>query len=299
MTTAQTVAKSALLERVIATLDVFPLSRAEVIRSVMSLTANLDAGIGELSDAISTDPALTGKILRLSNSPFYGRMRQVASLEQAIMILGFQTIRSLVVATSTAAMFKSGKDKQLQDDLWRHSLAVAVASRIIAQRNNVSLSEEAFITGLMHDIAKPVLLQRFPDEYKPVIEAIRDGGQDEIEVEREMLGFTHADLCVHILEHWNFPVELTRAAGRHHDYDGTSLNDPDIAIEPKEVALSRIVCLANELAKAQGYTFVGRPALDLSAMSATEYLGLDGDAFSEIGEALDTAYEETEEHFRV
>jgi putative nucleotidyltransferase with HDIG domain len=282
---------------VIATLDVFPLSRAEVIRSVMSLTANLDTGISELSDAISTDPALTGKILRLSNSPFYGRVRQVASINNAIMILGFQTIRSLVVATSTAAMFNSGKDKELQADLWRHSLAVAVAARIIAQRHNANLREEAFIAGLMHDIAKPVLLQRFPEKYKPVVEAIRDGGKDELEVEREMLGFTHAELCVRILDHWNFPPDLTRAAGRHHDYEGTSLNDPDIAIEPKEVTLSRIVCFSNELAKAKGYSFAGRPARDLSALAATEYLGLDEDACSEIGEAMDTAYQETEEHF--
>lgn len=299
MTTAQTVANPVLLQRVIATLDVFPLSRAEVIRSVMSLTANIDAGIGELSDAISTDPALTGKILRLSNSPFYGRIRQVGSLEQAIMILGFQTIRSLVVATSTATMFKSSNDIELQDELWRHSLAVAVASRIIAQRHNASLREEAFITGLMHDIAKPVLLQRFPDEYKPVIEAFRDGGRDELEVEREMLGFTHAGLCVHILEHWNFPPELTRAAGRHHDYTGTTLASADIAIEPREVALSHIVCLANEMAKAQGYAFAGRPALDLTSMTATEYLGLDESACVEVCEAMETAYQETEEHFRV
>jgi HD-like signal output (HDOD) protein len=173
-----------------------------------------------------------------------------------------------------------------------------VASRIIAQRSNASLKEEAFITGLMHDIAKPVLLQRFPDEYKPVIAAIRDGGEDELETEREMLGFTHAELGTHILEHWNFPVELTRAAGRHHDYDGASLNDLDTVIDPREVTLSRIVCLANELAKAHGYTFAGRPALNLSAMSATEHLGLDDDALNEIGEAVDTAYRETEEHFR-
>ncbi len=263
----------------------------------MSLTANLDAGIDELSDAISTDPALTGKILRLSNSPFYGRIRQVGSLEQAIMILGFQTIRSLVVATSTATMFKSGKDKGLQDELWSHSLAVAVASRILAQRHNASLREEAFITGLMHDIAKPVLLQRFPEEYKPVIEAFRDGGQDELDAERAMLGFTHAELGVHILEHWNFPTELTRAAGRHHDYDAASLQDADIAIEPREIALTHIVCLANELAKARGYTFAGRPAVDLSAMPATTYLGLDTEACDEIGEAVQAAYEETEEHF--
>ena len=298
MTTVHAIAKSSLLERVIATLDVFPLSRAEVIRSVMSLTASLDAGTRELADAISADPALTGKVLRLSNSPFYGRIRQVASLDQAIMILGFQTIRSLVVATSTATMFKSGKDKDLQDDLWRHSLAVAVASRIIAQRHNASLVEEAFITGLMHDIAKPVLLQRFPDEYKPVIAAIRDGARDELEVESELLGFTHAELCVRILEHWNFPPEVTRAAGRHHDYDGLTLIGADIAIAPKEIALSRIVCFADELAKSNGYTFAGRPAADLNSMAVTEHLGLTDEAIGQISESLDETYHETEVYFQ-
>ena len=108
----------------------------------------------------------------------------------------------------------------------------------------------------------------------------------------------HAELCVHILEHWNFPPELTRAAGRHHDYAGASLTNADIAVEPREVALSHIVCLANEMAKAQGYAFAGRPALDLTAMTAAEYLGLDDSACTEIGEAMETAYQETEEHFR-
>jgi putative nucleotidyltransferase with HDIG domain len=186
----------------------------------------------------------------------------------------------------------------LQDELWRHSLATAVAARLIAEKHNVSLREEAFITGLMHDIAKPVLLQRFPDEYKPVIKAIRDDGRDEIEAERAMLGFTHAELCVHILEHWNIPAELTRAAGRHHDYDGTTLDNPDIAIEPREVALSHIVCLANELAKKHGYEFAGSNSREPETMLATESLGFDVDTLTELGDQMDEAYKQTEEHFQ-
>jgi putative nucleotidyltransferase with HDIG domain len=289
MTDTQVVSSSTLLQRVVATLDIFPLSRAGVIQSVMGLTQDLETGLDKLAKAISADPALTGRVLRLSNSPFYGRSRQVASLQQAIMILGFQTIRSLVVATSTAAMFKHGGNQHLLEELWRHSLAVAVGSRIIAQRYRPALREEAFITGLMHDIAKAVLIQRFYEEYEPVLQRYRKLGAHETAAEQDLLGFTHAELGGHVLRHWNFPADLVDATRRHHDDDGDGSQTPDAQ------HLTRIVAFADALAKAKDYQFLIESAADLESLAESNSFNYNEETIRDLGEQLDIGFAQTAE----
>ncbi len=201
-----TMARSSLLERAIATLDIFPLSQATVIKNVMSMTTSMDTAVEDLAKALSVDQALTGKVIRLSNSPFYGRVRTVATLNEAITILGFQTIRSLVVATSTSSMFRKGAEKVLEQKLWRHSLAVAIAARMVGQKHDRSLAEEAFLVGLVHDIAQLVLLQRFPKEYKPVMERTISSGETLSECEQEMLGFDQDDNALMIFD-WAYQLQ--------------------------------------------------------------------------------------------
>jgi putative nucleotidyltransferase with HDIG domain len=290
--TPHTQSKPVLLKRVIATLGELPISQAGVVSTVMRMTADINTEIHKLSHVLSADQALTARVLRMSNSPFYGRMRGVSSLNEAIMILGFYTIRSLVVATSTCAMFKRDSSSGLERDLWHHSLAVALGARIVARHARSPKSEEAFLAGLMHDIAILVMLQRFPDEYRPVLVEAKTSRQRLVDIEREQLGFTHAELGAIILEQWNLPEFLVEVTRSHHSPDdltpesGTGNGDNSLRMA------THIVCFADGLAESLGYGFLASDCEDPAGLTSTGFLDLSPEAIGQIAEELNVRYTE-------
>lgn len=284
--------KPVLLKRVIATLGELPVSQVGVVSTVMRMTADINTEIHKLSQVLSADQGLTARVLRMSNSPFYGRMRGVGSLNEAIMILGFYTIRSLVVATSTHAMFKRDSHGELEKDLWRHSLAVGLGARIVARRIDSRGAEEAFLAGLMHDIAILIMLQRFPQEYLPVITRIRAGQESLPDVEKEILGVSHTELGAIILEQWNLPRFLVEVTRFHHN-PGEVPADAGRDGSAKEIArTAHIVCLADNLAKSLGYGFHQSPVQNLAEHPSAGHLALTPEAIGEVSEELNARFAE-------
>ncbi len=275
-----------LMERVIASIGELPTSPA-VVSSVMGLTSNLNTGVDTLSQALSSDPALTAKVLRLSNSPFYGRSRSVRSLSEAIMILGFSTIRSLVVATSAHSMFNQGKNKALEDSLWQHSLAAAMGARMVAKRiGKRQLIEEFFLGGLLHDIGVLVILKKMPDEFTKILKKAQSSGEDRVVVEQEVLGFTHADLGSIVLERWNFPSILATAV-RCHCRPDLAGKTPDSADGGRtELLIAHGVAFADEVARSLGYGFEDGPEIELLQLPSTAFLGLTATDIVEISQEL-------------
>ena len=287
-----TQSKPVLMKKVIATLGELPMSQAAVVSTVMRMTSDINTEVNKLSHALSTDQALTARVLRMSNSPFYGRMRGVTSLSEAIMILGFYTIRSLVVATSTCAMFKRDNKSGLERELWNHSLAVALGSRIVARCVGSPKVEEAFLAGLMHDIAKLVMLQRFSKEYQPVLDEADRRGAPHLEIERELLGFTHAELGAIILDQWNLPKFLVEVTRHHHDPDagaaelGSGIGGNDVT------KTAHIVCFANELARSQGCGFREPTGETMTGLRSTEFLALSPETIGQIADELKVRFAE-------
>lgn len=270
------------MERVIASVGELPTSPA-VVSSVMGLTSNLNTGVDKLSQALSSDPALTAKVLRLSNSPFYGRARTVRSLNEAIMILGFSTIRSIVVATSAHSMFNHGQNQEFANALWLHSLAAAMGARIVARRiGKTRLIEEFFLAGLLHDIGVLVMLKKMPDQFAKILNEVQVTGQDRVSIEQATLGFSHADLGSILLERWNFPSILATAV-RYHPYPDLAAKDSDFANRGQsELLITHAVAFADELARGLGYGFENGNETDLSALPSTAFLGLTGNDIAEI-----------------
>ena len=126
MATSQT--KDPILDRIISTLGDLPASPA-IVSTVMGLTSNPDSKIVDISKVLSADQSLTAKVLKLSNSSFYGRPKEVKTLEEAILLLGFFTVRSIVIATSAHTMYTKEIAGNSPEKLWQHSLATAVAAR--------------------------------------------------------------------------------------------------------------------------------------------------------------------------
>jgi putative nucleotidyltransferase with HDIG domain len=183
--------------------------------------SNPNSSAYQIASIISEDPAMSAKILRLSNSAFYGVRNEITSVKQAIITIGLEAIRSLVLSSSVFDAFKANPDfAQQQDDFWRHSLAVASACRVIARRTSadwIQDTDKVFSAGMLHDIGKLVLLAYFPSEWEKIQREIKKSGLQCIEAEKQLLGYTHSELGAALAERWNLPEILRDAIAFHHN----------------------------------------------------------------------------------
>lgn len=231
-------AASADLERLLESLGDLPSSPA-IVSAVIGMASDLNTNLSELGKVLSADQGLTAKVLRLSNSSFYGRSKQIGTVDEAIMTLGYYTLRSLVVASSTHSIFKQKDLTRFLPVLWDHSLAAAVAARLLGRQLRLAQTEEAFIGGLMHDVGKLVLTQKLAEPYAAIRQAAQADGE-WCRHEKEALGFTHVDVGVALLDQWNFPRELVEAVALHHP-------QPDVAGE-RPPTLVQLIWLSNLVA---------------------------------------------------
>lgn len=203
------------------------------------------------------------------------------------MILGFNTIRALVVATSTYTMFKHGQNERLTKKLWHHSLATAMGARIIARRiGQTQLIEEFFLAGLLHDIGLLVLLKKMPQEFRGVLETEESSGASRVELERASFGFTHAELGSLVLERWNFPSILSTAVRCHSDPDSAIADSESDDGGQREMLIAHAVSFADALAASLGYGFSGEFDHELADLPSAGFLGLTSESIIEITQEL-------------
>jgi putative nucleotidyltransferase with HDIG domain len=270
------------IERIASTIGELPSSPA-IVSAVMGLTSNLDADVSDISRVMATDQSLTAKVLKLSNSSFYGRSRAVDSLEEAIMLLGFYSVRSLVVATSTYSMFETKGDKGPELKLWRHSLSTAIAARQIAAAVGHPGRDEIFVAALLHDIGKLVLLKKTTADFLQVIVEVEATTGSFTEVENSRFGFTHCEVAELLLEEWSFPVAMIEAIRDHHS---PPPGDPEEA-----VPLAQMISLGNMLAKRLGVGFADRQVPDLHQTEAAQLLSLDQSALERLEQEVAEYFE--------
>ena len=264
------------VDKVIATVGDLPASPV-IITTLMSLTADVNTEVDKISQALLADQSLTARLLKLSNSSFYGRAKEVRTIREAVVILGFKTLRSLVIAASTHSLYQNTSHDGIENKLWEHTLATAVASRLIARSLPCPLIEEAFIAGLLHDIGKLVLLEKIPDDYRKVIARVERTQGRFVEVERELLGFTHPEVGLMLLHKWSFPTMLADAVIHHHDPEPTG-ND--------SVTLAHIVNLGNHLAKKLDVGYGDFTLPDLSLLPSARAMGFNAERLTVLEEQL-------------
>ncbi len=260
------------LDRIISSIGDLPASPM-IVSTLMSLTADLNSSLNKICKTIMADQSLTARVLKLSNSSFYGRAKEVYTLKEAIILLGFKTLRSLVVASSTHTLYQGVTDQRFRDRLWEHTLATALASRLIAQAVDHPGFEEAFIAGLMHDIGKLVLMQKIPEQYQTIISTAEQSGRSHAELEREILGFDHTEVGRLLLQKWAFPRLLVQAVAEHHDPLGENEHPLPLAF---------IVNAADILARNQGISTDSAPGDAPEWPPSARILGLDQARLEEI-----------------
>jgi HD-like signal output (HDOD) protein len=179
---------------------------------LMALIFDEEVSFKEVAGLISLDPAISGQVLKLANSGFYGRRSSVHSILHAIALVGIKTLGGIVV---TAAIWKALPRQRTPflNDWWRHSIASALISAYEAKRN-LNL-DSAYTASLLHGIGQLALCQYAPDDYNSVITAACSGG-DLLEFEREAFGVDHADLAGRILAYWKLPAAIYEAVASHH-----------------------------------------------------------------------------------
>ena len=191
------------------------------VSKILEVTKNPQTTAKDLNKVISLDPVLVGKVLKLINSAYYGLQNKVTSLVTAIIMLGMNTIKNLALSTAVLGnMKRKSSFKSLNvDGFWRHSIAVGVLSKLIAEKIGVPATrrEEYFIGGLLHDIGKIPLNELFEESYMKVIRTADLKKAMLLDMEREIIGITHTEVGKMIAEKWNLTGETLECLLRHHD----------------------------------------------------------------------------------
>lgn len=197
-----------------------------IINKIIELTDNPNSTIQDMEQAILKDPVLTAKILRLANSAYYGYARNISTISRAAILLGFQAIKSLALA-STVRTYLTDELKGYsleKNELWKQSQTCAIVSRFIAKKIKYSNPEEAYVAGLLRDIGKTILNQHMEKEYALVISKIDENSTSFLGAEKEVLGFDHAEIGEKVAEKWNLPLSLVDAIGHHHTPEQSNVN---------------------------------------------------------------------------
>jgi len=211
----------------------------------------------DLNRVISLDPVLTGRVLQLINSAYYSLPSKVNSLTRAIILLGLNTVKNLVLSFAVFESFSKHDTFRVfsADDFWTHSLSVAAAAKLLSIQHGVSLAEreDYFVGGLMHDIGKIPLNHLFPDEYRQAAELALGSGQAMRFGEQAVIGIDHCEVGDIIAQKWQLSPALAAALGRHHDPSGEA---------EAGMSMVGVVGLADILAHGMGAGIPGGSSLD-------------------------------------
>lgn len=208
---------------------------------LMSVMNDPRSSMDDIVEAVKYDEAVTGEVLKLCNSAFFGLSRKVASLNDALLSLRTVKVLQLVMSVHTNSILsreQSGYGLQ-PGVLWKHSVAVALASSLFAQRLRLPNVNLVFTAGLLHDIGKVILNEYVANEFAEIVRRVTDEGASFAEAEQQVLGFSHEEVGAMIAEEWQLPDAIVRCIRFHHTPG--LLDPPDILVDT--VYLANCVCL--------------------------------------------------------
>lgn len=274
------------LERLIEDIDElvsFPQVAIRVTRMVEDKMSSAE----DLGRELARDPALSLKLLRLANSPLYGARNEIDTISRAVMILGTMRIRDMVLASSAVDSF-SGIPNELvtMEDFWRRSLYTGLASKFIAAQRGEGREESSFVAGLLHNIGKLVIYNRFPEQSVRAFMMVLDAEVPEsFLAEQRILGFDHAELGGALLSKWGLPAHLVEAVACHHE--------PEKAEQyPVEAALTHVSSRISLMAQLDTTAIADIPPVNAASM---ECLGLSHENLPTIVEQIQLTILDLEE----
>lgn len=186
-----------------------------VAAKVMELLGDPNVNYAKLGEAVSSDPAVSARLLKVANSAFYSMSREIKTLDHAIAIVGERTLRSLVLAASLESMNKSYG--LLEKLLWEDSIGCAIGCRILARKFSSADPEEAFLAGLFRHLGKVIMNYNDGESYRSLVESVYAGEGTYSALEGSYFPYTHAVVGAAVLDKWNFNRSLVMTTLHHDD----------------------------------------------------------------------------------
>ena len=186
---------------------------------VVNVLKNPNATTAEVGAIIARDMAMTTKLVQVINSAYFGLPRNITDPTEAVGLLGFETVKSLIMAVKLLSQYDKVKPVYFSiDQIWRHSMNVARTARDMAllETNDTQCSSNSYTAGLMHDLGKVILAANFDQEYNRVHDAARKQQMPLWAAEKAIFGATHGEIGAHLLTLWGLPPEVVKVAAMHH-----------------------------------------------------------------------------------
>jgi HD-like signal output (HDOD) protein len=260
-----------------------------IILKAREIMEDPGSSLKDLAAVIEHDQAIVARVLALANSAYYGLSGLVSSIQHASILLGQKSLGELItIAASSRLLSKKLKGYQLNPgDLWKHSLAVALGSRIIAVQKNSKLVEDAFIAGLLHDAGKIILDPYVLERQKAFKKFLKNDPQKFIEAEKKILGFDHAEVMSRAARFWRYPETQSTAIRYHHC--------PSFC-DNSELAF--IVHLADWAAKAAGFNAGDSASSSAIDPQALTFLGIQEEELTDINAEISESVEKLATEFQ-
>jgi len=248
-----------------------------VARKVLETLNDEACTIDDLSGIIEKDQAIAARVLKISNSALYGLRHEVTSLHQAILILGFKTIRSMVLSVSTRSLYKNfGMKEKI---LWDHSVGAAIASKIISAGFGSDVVDVSFIGGLMHDFGKVVMNNETPEVYGEAMMKMYNEDVESIAAEEEIYGYNHAEIGARVVEKWKLAPLIVDILEKHHLND-LKLQDISDPVTARSIAIAH---LADHVCKVLGIGYRNpNEAIRLHELTSAQYLKISKNTLDKI-----------------
>ena len=271
------------IKRIIANVEDLP-TLSRTIFKITETINNPQSSAKDLAEVITDDQILTARLLRLVNSAFYGFPQRISTVTEAVILLGFDAIRNLLLTTSVFDIFIKGgaRDSLSQEELWDHSLGCAVGAKAIGSYLLCEKVEELFVAGLLHDIGKIVEMIYLRDDFAKVLTIVSHKNIPIVAAEDYALGYNHAQVGELLAKRWNLPPKLVSAIAHHHQ--------PRLAGEFSKAA--SIVHLADILCRALCMGSGGDNKIPPLEKNAWDALSLTRSSIDPIMDNMETEYEE-------
>lgn len=225
-----------------------------VTLEILKLSNNSRSGAGDMEKIIQTDAALTSKLMKMVNSAHFSLREPVLDVRKAIVFLGFKVVKDIALAASVCDLFANDKPigSYRRTDLWRHSVCVAIAAKLIAQKTKLNIQDQVFSTGILHDIGIIMIDQYLHDHFEKIMELHEENPNLGL-LEANILGFTHTQLGAEVATTWKLPEEFLTVIENHHS---------PIKAKEKHRPFVSIMHIADVIINGQQMGFVAEKSID-------------------------------------